>query len=53
MPSTLSCTISKIGKIPNKLNADIITEYRAYIRDRNPQSIPIAGLEYLFTAYSY
>ncbi len=33
MPATLSCTISKITAIPNKLNADIISEYHEYMRD--------------------
>ena len=33
MPATLSCTISKIAKMPNKVNADIIAEYREYMCD--------------------
>jgi hypothetical protein len=33
MPATLSCTISKIATIPNKVNATIITEYYQYMRD--------------------
>ncbi len=33
MPATLSCTISKIMTIPNKVNADIISEYHQYMRD--------------------
>jgi integrase/recombinase XerD len=33
MQATLSCTISKIATIPNKVNADIIAEYREYMRD--------------------
>jgi integrase/recombinase XerD len=31
MPATLPCTISKIDTIPNKVNADIIAEYREYM----------------------
>jgi hypothetical protein len=31
MPATLSCTISKIITIPNKVNADIVSEYREYM----------------------
>lgn len=33
MPATLSCTISKIATITNKVNADIIAEYREYMCD--------------------
>jgi integrase/recombinase XerD len=33
MPATLSCTISKIATIPNKVNADMIAEYRKYMCD--------------------
>ena len=33
MPATLSCTISKITTIPNKVNADIISEYHQYMHD--------------------
>jgi site-specific recombinase XerD len=33
MPATLSCTISKIPTIPNKVNADMIAEYLEYMRD--------------------
>jgi integrase/recombinase XerD len=33
LPATLSCTISKIRTIPNKDNADIISEYHQYMRD--------------------
>jgi hypothetical protein len=31
MPVTLSCAISKIATIPNKVNADMIAEYRKYM----------------------
>lgn len=33
MPATLSCTISKIITIPNKVNADIVSQYKEYMRD--------------------
>jgi integrase/recombinase XerD len=33
MPAALSCTISKITTIPNKVNSDIISEYHHYVRD--------------------
>jgi hypothetical protein len=33
MPATLSCTISKIITIPNKVNADIVSQYQEYMRD--------------------
>ena len=33
MPATLSCTISKIATIPNKVNGDMIAEYREYMCD--------------------
>jgi hypothetical protein len=33
MPATLSCTISKIATIPNKVNADMIAEYLEYMHD--------------------
>jgi hypothetical protein len=33
MPATLSCTISKITTLPNKVNADIVAEYRKYMCD--------------------
>ncbi len=33
MSATLSCTISKIATIPNKVNADMIAEYLEYMRD--------------------
>jgi integrase/recombinase XerD len=33
MPATLSCTISKITTISNKVNAGIISEYHQYMRD--------------------
>jgi integrase/recombinase XerD len=33
LPATLSCTISKITTIPNKVNADIISEYHQYMHD--------------------
>ena len=34
MPATLSCTISKIATIPNKLKADMIAEYRKYMYNK-------------------
>jgi hypothetical protein len=33
MPATLSYTISNIATLPNKVNADIIAEYRKYMCD--------------------
>lgn len=35
MPATLSCTISKIITIPNKVNADIVSQYKEYMRDND------------------
>jgi hypothetical protein len=32
-PSTLSCTVSKIATIPNKVSAGIVEEYRVYMLD--------------------
>jgi hypothetical protein len=33
MPATLSCTISKIVTVPNKVNSGIIAEYLEYMRE--------------------
>jgi hypothetical protein len=46
MPATLSCMISKIVTIPNKVNADIVSQYQEYMRD-NGASFKI--LSFLFT----
>jgi hypothetical protein len=35
MPATLSCTISKIITTPNKVNADIVSQYQEYMRDNS------------------
>ena len=33
LTATLSCTISKMTTVPNKINTDIISEYHQYMRD--------------------
>jgi integrase/recombinase XerD len=33
LPATLSCTLSKITTIANKVNVDVISEYHQYMRD--------------------